>query len=211
MSRGYTGEVAGVVFDDGRPVTDPTTLEDPEATARAIVSYAQRHGLTIEDERLVIVDEEPPESPDPRHIGFLGSGIESTGTLRDAAVDPRPEDFLPPTNAGVENPHGPLVVAPEIHGSPSRPVTPGPVAVDDPDAQEAKETAAVADTVGLEPSDVLARPAKGDSKDAWAGYAFALGVDVDGLTKADIIAAVEARDATEPTDDSEPSVTTEDA
>jgi hypothetical protein len=31
--------------------------------------------------------------------------------IRDAAVDPRPEDFLPPTNAGQANPHGPEVVA----------------------------------------------------------------------------------------------------
>jgi hypothetical protein len=38
--------------------------------------------------------------------------------LRDAAVDPRPGDFLPPSNAGVPgpegNPHGPMVVAPEL-------------------------------------------------------------------------------------------------
>lgn len=35
--------------------------------------------------------------------------------LRDAAVDPRPEDFQAPTNAGREgqsgNPHGPTVVS----------------------------------------------------------------------------------------------------
>ena len=38
--------------------------------------------------------------------------------LRDAAVDPRPSDFLAPTNAGkpgpAGNPHGPNVVSPEI-------------------------------------------------------------------------------------------------
>lgn len=41
--------------------------------------------------------------------------------LRDAAVDPRPEDYLAPTNAGepgpLGDPHGPHVVAPEIPGS----------------------------------------------------------------------------------------------
>jgi hypothetical protein len=31
--------------------------------------------------------------------------------LRDAAVDPKPEDFLPPTYAGQANPHGPHVVS----------------------------------------------------------------------------------------------------
>lgn len=38
--------------------------------------------------------------------------------LRDAAVDPRPEDLLPPINAGVPgplgDPHGPHVVAIEV-------------------------------------------------------------------------------------------------
>lgn len=41
--------------------------------------------------------------------------------LRDAAVDPRPGDFLPPTNAGVPgplgNPHSRHVVAPEIEAA----------------------------------------------------------------------------------------------
>ncbi|WP_313816352.1 hypothetical protein [Citricoccus sp.] len=64
--------------------------------------------------------------------------------LRDAAVDPRPTDFLPPTNAGLEgevgNPHGPNVISPEIHGSQGvRPVRPGDVS-DDPAIQSAAET-----------------------------------------------------------------------
>ena len=33
--------------------------------------------------------------------------------LRDAAVDPRPGDASVPTNAGLADPHSPLVVAPE--------------------------------------------------------------------------------------------------
>ena len=69
-----------------------------------------------------------------------------TGTpLRDAAVDPLPEDYLAPTNAGAEgeagNPHGPNVVNPEVHGSQGRrPILPGPVPAD-PDAQDTAETA----------------------------------------------------------------------
>ncbi len=39
--------------------------------------------------------------------------------LRDAAVDPRPTDLLPPSNAGQANPHGPAVVAYEVD-SPER-------------------------------------------------------------------------------------------
>lgn len=50
--------------------------------------------------------------------------------LRDAAVDPRPGDFLPPSNAGepgeLGNPHGPTVVAPGLHGDESgRSIRPG--------------------------------------------------------------------------------------
>ena len=75
---------------------------------------------------------------------------EQIGTrLRDAAVDPRPGDFLPPTNAGVEgelgNPHGPHVISPEIHGSESvRTIRPGLVA-SDPAVQSEQETEQLAD------------------------------------------------------------------
>lgn len=61
-------------------------------------------------------------------------------SLRDAAVTPSPDDFLGPTNAGQENPHGPLVVNPEIHASEGvRPVRPGPVD-SDPTVQDTAET-----------------------------------------------------------------------
>ena len=70
--------------------------------------------------------------------------------LRDAAVDPEPEDFLAPTNAGEADPHGPDVVSPGIHANQGvRPVKPGPVHVDDTGKQDAAETAhAVASTDG---------------------------------------------------------------
>lgn len=78
---------------------------------------------------------------DPRVVGEVFDGT----TLRDAAVDPRPTDFLPPTNAGLAgeagNPHGPNVVSPEIHGvEGNRPVLAGLVS-SDPAVQEADETA----------------------------------------------------------------------
>lgn len=54
------------------------------------------------------------EVPDPRD----GTEVQLGNSLRDAAVDPRPGDFLAPINAGKEgpegNPHGPNVVAPEV-------------------------------------------------------------------------------------------------
>lgn len=65
---------------------------------------------------------------DPRTVTHQQIGTK----LRDAAVNPKPKDFLPPTNAGVVgelgNPHGPSVVSPEIHGSEGvRPILPGAV------------------------------------------------------------------------------------
>lgn len=64
--------------------------------------------------------------------------------LRDAAVDPRADDFLPPINAGevgeLGNPHGPTVVSPELHASQGvRPIRPGDVS-DDPEEQSDDET-----------------------------------------------------------------------
>jgi hypothetical protein len=64
---------------------------------------------------------------------------ELVGTaLRDAAVDPRDTDFLPPTNAGQANPHGGEVVAPGIHAVGPGPIVPGTVG--SPGYQEAKES-----------------------------------------------------------------------
>lgn len=82
---------------------------------------------------------ETPEPADPREIGD-GSGVEAMGTrLRDAAVDPQPEDFLAPINAGQENPHGSKVVSPEIHASGPSGIVPGNVFVEDPEKQEQRE------------------------------------------------------------------------
>lgn len=151
-----------------------------------------------------------PALPDPRE-----HTDEQVGTaLRDAAVDPRPEDFLAPTNAGKDgpegNPHGPHVVAPQIHASTGQPVVPGPVGsfekdadgttvvVSDTDAQERRETEfAERVLVGDEPApDVLvdmgrnAEPAAADevpagnaSTEAWRDYARTQGAtdeDLDG-------------------------------
>lgn len=120
-----------------------------------------------------------PETPeveapvDPR-----GLESERVGTaLRDAAVDPREEDFLPPVNAGKEgdegNPHGPNVIAPGIHAATEKVVVPGVVS-DDTDKQEAKESQAA----GTEASEA---PAGNASKDAWHAYALTQGYTEEGL------------------------------
>lgn len=60
--------------------------------------------------------------------------------LRDAAVDPKDTDFLPPVNAGTADPHGPEVYAPGIHALQDlRPVRPGPVS-DTPEVQSREES-----------------------------------------------------------------------
>lgn len=196
--RGYTGEIAGVSFEDGVPVKgskQPTNLDSFE---QSLVGYMKRHGLGIEDDRLVVLDGTVPQSADPRDIGTKGDGIEPVGTkLRDAAVDPRASDFLAPTNAGQANPHGPDVISPEIHGSPSRAVTPGPVPRD-PAVQDAKETAAAVEartddaparlTVDPDYRESIQMPKSGDNKAAWVEYATALGaLDAEDRTKAELI------------------------
>lgn len=86
-------------------------------------------------------------SSDPRDVTVTQHGT----PLRDAAVDPEPTDFLPPVNAGKVgedgNPHGPNVVAPEIHASQgTRPVRPGAVFAD-PVVQSMAESAHAAEHV----------------------------------------------------------------
>ncbi|WP_228974955.1 hypothetical protein [Streptomyces sp. DH12] len=124
--KGYTGPgPAGLAFKDGRAETDNPM----------IIRYAKKAGYGIDEPA------EPPKEPEPADPREH-SEPEQIGTrLRDAAVDPRPEDYLPPTNAGEANPHGPLVVAPEIHGAGPKPIHPGPVTPGDPAAQEQRETA----------------------------------------------------------------------
>jgi hypothetical protein len=106
--------VGGLVFTDGVAETDD----------EAILAYCEHAGYGIGGKKPTAP--EPVEQPDSREIH--ANGPEMVGTpLRDASVDPRPEDYLAPVNAGKADPHGPLVVAPEIHGSRSGLAVPGAV------------------------------------------------------------------------------------
>lgn len=145
------------------------------------------------------LDEEPaepepaPEPADPRDLpdGALGT------PLRDAAVDPRPEDFLAPTNAGQANPHGPEVVSPEIHASQGvRPVKGGEVHVTEPEKQDEAEKAHV-ETVLAEGTSAVAEPElpEGEPDESWKNdqikeWAEAHNVDLAGATKKDDMLAV---------------------
>jgi hypothetical protein len=127
--KDFEGEVAGVRFEDGQAEVE---------RGSAAFQYFRAAGYRVEGQP----ERDPaPEPPDPRDLGQDGDGIVVVGTrLRDAAVDPRPEDFLPPTNAGLANPHGPLVVSPGLHASETGPIAPGAVS-STPAVQQAKETA----------------------------------------------------------------------
>lgn len=139
----FTGSVAGVAFDKG------TAKVDLQANPGAY-GYFQSAGYEIDGE--TFVDQPPglyaprptPEAPAPG-TPDNPEGITRAPASRDAAVvkdagGPVSDAFMPPTNAGEADPHGPLVVSPGLHAVPPAPIVPGNVHVDDPAAQEARET-----------------------------------------------------------------------
>lgn len=154
-NRTYTGPGPnGVHFQDGIAETD-----DP-----AVISYCQGAGYKVNGTTYV---DEPPAArtvdvPDPRFV----QPVAAPAPLRDAAVDPRPGD-VPPSNAGLANPHGPLVVAPGIGAPP---------VVENPDG----DGLVAATEVRQEP------PAKSASKATWVDYATAQGMpreDAEAATR----------------------------
>ncbi|MFJ5860842.1 hypothetical protein ACIQCM_05440 [Pseudarthrobacter sp. NPDC092439] len=99
----------------GTSAYGPTTLKFKDGTAEVddlpagVRLYLQSAGYGIDSKP---TPPEAPEIPDPRDVdGTLQLG----SPLRDAAVNPRPEDYGVPVNAGKEgqkgNPHGPNVVS----------------------------------------------------------------------------------------------------
>lgn len=183
--EGYTGPgPAGLQFEDGKAETDNDM----------VVRYARKAGYGIDK---AAGTPEDPVQPDSREVG----GEQVVGTrLRDAAVDPKSEDFLPPTNAGEADPHGPLVVAPGIHAAETGPIHPGDVHVDEPKVQEAQETA-LAQAVFVEGQDVTEAtraaaggeahaPTQSATKADWVEYAVAQGAsreEAESMTKADLV------------------------
>lgn len=125
-NKDYNGPGPGdAVFENG-----VAEVDDENA-----LNYYRGAGYTVSGKVDNPVDE-APEPPDPREVGD-----EVLGTrLRDAAVDPQPEDFLAPLNAGEANPHGSQVVSPEIHASGPAGIRPGEVFVEDVAKQEKRES-----------------------------------------------------------------------
>lgn len=120
----FSGEIGGVKFENGTAETDN----------QAVIGYCQSAGYKVSG-RVLNERNDAPVVADPRD---LDDGVVGT-RLRDAAVDPRPEDFLAPINAGEANPHGPKVISPEIHASGPAGIRPGVVHVDDHGKQEERE------------------------------------------------------------------------
>lgn len=124
-NREYNGRVGNVQFVNGVAETDD----------QAVIQYCQGAGYQVDG----TTDNPAPRMPEPADPRTVRD--ETGAPLRDAAVDPKPGDFLPPTNAGEANPHGPEVVSPGVHAAPPAPIVPGPVPAD-PDRQQARETEA---------------------------------------------------------------------
>lgn len=124
-NKGYNGPgPGGAVFKDGVAQVDD----------EAAINYYRSAGYSVSGSTDNPV-EPAPEPPDPRDLEDEVQGTR----LRDAAVNPEPEDFLAPINAGQANPHGSTVIAPEIHASGPKGIRPGVVAVDDHGKQEERE------------------------------------------------------------------------
>ncbi len=125
-AKGYTGRTSFgplvVDFEDGKATVDnlPDGIRDYLLGAGYKVGSKQGQAVITLDGNLV-----GEQSVDARDYAVP----QVVGTpLRDAAVDPEPEDFLPPVNAGEADPHGPEVVSPGIHAIEGPgPIVPGPV------------------------------------------------------------------------------------
>lgn len=139
--EGYNGSSTfgstTLVFTDGE--ADAKDIPD------GVLAYLREKGFGVDGKTV-----DQPDAPavvDSRDIVE-----EQVGTkARDAAVDPKPEDFLPPVNAGKADPHGPKVVAPQIHAAKEQPVRPGDVA-DDNAVQEKAESEHAAENLVAEPA-----------------------------------------------------------
>lgn len=141
----YSGAVGPVQFANGEATFDPK--EHPGVLGYFLGAGYDVEGYTTRDD--------PPGLYEPRPTPVMAApgtpdnptGIVAGTTSRDAAIEtdaagPWSDAFLPPTNAGKADPHGPLVVSPGLHAVPPAPIVPGPVYTGDEVAeQEARETA----------------------------------------------------------------------
>lgn len=122
---GYTGLSAGVAFAEGVAQVDPAN--------RAALSYFRNAGYVVDGVDYAPV--EPIETVLTPGMSANPDGIIRQPWSNDAAImanagGPDSDAFMPPTNAGLADPHGPLVVSPGLHAVPPAPIVPGPVGGD---------------------------------------------------------------------------------
>lgn len=168
-----------------------------------VVSYLRGAGFTVDGQSQApaqSIDGRPVADEDAIDARDYAEPTQVGTQLRDAAVDPHPEDFLAPANAGAADPHGPEVVSPGIHANEGvRPVKPGDVHVDDIDTQDQLETEHAQDaTDGTPVDDGLEVPAGNASTDTWRTYALAQGAsetDVEGKSRDELRDAYAPKEA----------------
>lgn len=187
-NRDLTGVVAGVPFARGQGEVD-------EASHPGAMLYFRRAGYGIGTDA-VRADPKPTpyQAPAPAEVRRPQS---LDAAVQPDAGGPVSDAFLPPTNSGAANPHGPSVVSPGLHAVPPAPIRPGAVHVEDPQRQEREETElAQRVLVDGEPATIAAGidesgdtsdaslqdagvPRKNGTKAAWVDYAVSQGMDRD--------------------------------
>ena len=192
-SSAYSGTYT---WGDGTVTEFHDGVAEVDDLSPAVRGYLASNGYGIGKPAPTPADD-PVVPPDPRD----GLTDQVGSRLRDAAVDPHEDDFLPPINAGKEgpegNPHGPNVVSPEIHGSVGQAIAPGPVPADAGEQQAKESELAERTRIEGEPvpqvvQDMGEVPAathtpdpdepKGNaSRDDWAAYAKSQGATDDQL------------------------------
>lgn len=172
----YHGQIGDVVFRDGVVETDNA----------AVIAYCRGAGYEVDG-----ATDNPAALPRVEVDSSRTHTVLGT-PLRDAATDPRPDDFLAPVGAGAGDPHGPTVASPQIHASGTTPLVPGPVP-DDTNAQQDRESTAarlalIEQAPAGEVVDQLAgaavpgQPGGNASQEAWADWVIATYPDLDPQT-----------------------------
>ncbi|MEA2676400.1 MAG: hypothetical protein QOJ81_541 [Chloroflexota bacterium] len=197
-NRDFNGRVGNAQFANG-------VAHVEEALSVAEMAYFRRAGYGIGAPPPAV-----PEKPAP-YVPEAPAMVRGPESL-DAAVQPNAggpvsDAYLPPTNAGEADPHGPLVVSPGIHGVGPGPIRPGEVYIDDVARQEKEETeldelvlvegapATIASAIDEEgdasdAAKAAAGPARSATKAAWVDFAVSRGADRDAaedMTKAALI------------------------
>jgi len=168
--EGFSGVgVGGLVFTAGVAETDNI----------AVIDYCRSAGYGVDDTKPTRSKKATEPTTPPVDARDAASTSQRGNQLRDAAVDPDPDDFMPPVNAGKADPHGPDVVSPQVHATGAGDVAPG-VVEDDPDEQEADEVDHVESALQ---GRLDQAPGKNEKAEVWK--AWAIQVETDQAAAAD--------------------------